>query len=112
MQFLIGFNETYSAIRKQILLMNLLPIVHQAYAAVSQEEKQRILSVSHTTLESDSSAAMIVRNNNKPNSNSTREEDLSDLITLILNKILAQKDALLSHKKYALLVVVEAGLKY
>nr|XP_011466268.1 PREDICTED: uncharacterized protein LOC105352044 [Fragaria vesca subsp. vesca] len=72
MQFLMGLNETYSAIRGQILLMNPLPTVRQAYAAISQEEKQRLLSVSHTTSELDSSAAMAVRNSNRPNSNSAR----------------------------------------
>ncbi|XP_004293094.1 PREDICTED: uncharacterized protein LOC101291796 [Fragaria vesca subsp. vesca] len=71
MQFLMGLNETYSAIRRQILLMNPLPTVRQAYAAISQEEKQ-LLSVSHTTSELDSSAAMAVRNSNRPNSNLAR----------------------------------------
>jgi hypothetical protein len=54
MQFLMGLNDTYSAIRGQILLMNPLPSVRQAYSSVSQEEKQRLLS---------STYAMAVRSN-------------------------------------------------
>ena len=44
MQFLMGLNGTYSAIRGQILLINPLPTVHQAYSSVSQEKQQRLLS--------------------------------------------------------------------
>lgn len=46
MQFLMGLNETYSAIRGQILLMNPLPSIRQAYSSISQEEKQRLLKFS------------------------------------------------------------------
>ena len=40
MQFLMGLNESYNAIRGQILLMNPLPDVAKAYSSIIQEEKQ------------------------------------------------------------------------
>ncbi|XP_061957900.1 uncharacterized protein LOC133679348 [Populus nigra] len=63
MQFLMGLNDSYSAIRGQILLINPLPSVRQAYSSVSQEEKQRLLSSMHTINDSVDSAAMAVRSN-------------------------------------------------
>ena len=41
MQFLMGLNESYNAIRGQILLINPLPSVRKAYSLITQEEKQR-----------------------------------------------------------------------
>ena len=67
MQFLMGLNESYSAIRGQILLMNPFPSVRQAYSSVCQEEKQRLLSVTHIAAYSNSSAAMAVRSNQMKN---------------------------------------------
>ncbi|KAI9195677.1 hypothetical protein LWI28_017144 [Acer negundo] len=65
MQFLMGLNDSYSGVRGQILLINPLPSVRQAYSSVSQEEKQRMLSSTHITGDSGGSATMAVRNNNK-----------------------------------------------
>ncbi|RVW58109.1 hypothetical protein CK203_111120 [Vitis vinifera] len=65
MQFLMGLNESYSAIRGQILLMNPLPSVRQAYSSISQEEKQRLLTSTNAAAESAASAAMAVRSNGK-----------------------------------------------
>ena len=42
--FLLGLNESYSAIRGQILLMQPLPVLNKAYSLVLQEEKQRDVS--------------------------------------------------------------------
>ncbi|XP_038995860.1 uncharacterized protein LOC120153902 isoform X2 [Hibiscus syriacus] len=41
LQFLMGLNDTYSAIRSQVLLMQPLPNVNQAYSMIVQEEAQR-----------------------------------------------------------------------
>jgi hypothetical protein len=56
----MGLNDSYSAIRGQILLMNRLPSVRQAYSSISQEEKQCLLSSTHTVSDSNGSAAMAV----------------------------------------------------
>jgi hypothetical protein len=67
MQFLMGLNDTYNAIRGQVLLMNPFPSVWQAYSFVFQEEKKCLLSSVHAINDYVGSAAMIVRsNNNKP----------------------------------------------
>ncbi|KAK0598594.1 hypothetical protein LWI29_036139 [Acer saccharum] len=63
MQFLMGLNYSYSGVRGQILLMNPLPSVRQAYSSVSQEEKQRLLTSTHAADDSGT-AAMAVRSNN------------------------------------------------
>ena len=47
--------------------MNPLPSVRQAYSSVCQEEKQRLLSATHTSAYSNSSAAMAVRSNQMKN---------------------------------------------
>ena len=67
MQFLMGLNESYSTIRGQILFMNPLPFVRQAYSSMCQEEKQRLLSATHTAAYSNSSAALAVRSNQMKN---------------------------------------------
>jgi len=60
----MGLNDSYSAIHGQILLMNPLPSIHQAYSSISQEEKQRLLSSTLTGDCSGSSAAMAIRHSN------------------------------------------------
>ena len=54
MQFLMGLNESYSAIRGQILLMNPLPDVAKAYSSIVQEEKQRSLGAAREMMENSS----------------------------------------------------------
>lgn len=44
LQFLMGLNESYMHIMSQILMMQPLPSVGQAFALVVQEESHRILS--------------------------------------------------------------------
>ena len=58
MQFLMGLNESYSAIQGQILLMNPLPDVAKAYSSIIQEEKQRSLGTARETTEN---SAMAIR---------------------------------------------------
>ncbi|RVW67415.1 Retrovirus-related Pol polyprotein from transposon TNT 1-94 [Vitis vinifera] len=58
MQFLMGLNESYNAIRGQILLMNPLPDVAKAYFSIVQEEKQRSLGATRETTEN---SAMVVQ---------------------------------------------------
>ncbi|XP_070664685.1 uncharacterized protein [Malus domestica] len=72
MQFLMGLNDSYSVVRGQILLMNPLPTVRQAYSSISQKEKQHSLSISHTTTET---AAMAVHpgHNSKTSGSSARK---------------------------------------
>ena len=45
MQFLMGLNDTYSAIRGQILLMQPLPTVGKTHSLILQEEKQNELVI-------------------------------------------------------------------
>ncbi|KAI5349572.1 hypothetical protein L3X38_002460 [Prunus dulcis] len=61
MQFLMGLNESYSAIRGQILLMQTLPTVRRTYSLIMQEEKQRELGSSYVTLELAAMADLATR---------------------------------------------------
>jgi len=58
MQFLMGLNDSYKAIRGQILLLNPLPDVRQAYSSIIQEEKQHSLN---DTQEAAETAAMTIQ---------------------------------------------------
>ena len=44
MSFLMGLNETYTAIRGQILLMDLIPPLSKVFSLLLQDEKQRKVS--------------------------------------------------------------------
>ncbi|KAF8411238.1 hypothetical protein HHK36_003785 [Tetracentron sinense] len=46
----MGLNDSYSAIRSQILAMDSLPTVSKAYSLILQEEKQRELHVTNPTM--------------------------------------------------------------
>ncbi|XP_049350380.1 uncharacterized protein LOC125815000 [Solanum verrucosum] len=62
--FLMGLNEMYTAVRGNILMMNTLPSMAQAFAILSQEEKQReVKPHNHTALDSTSLNAYGQTNN-------------------------------------------------
>ncbi|XP_054804216.1 uncharacterized protein LOC129307314 [Prosopis cineraria] len=54
-QFLMGLNSSYQSVRSQMLLMNPLPTVNQAYSMVCKEETQRTLSSSPSPLHTEGS---------------------------------------------------------
>ncbi|KAI5330422.1 hypothetical protein L3X38_029820 [Prunus dulcis] len=64
MQFLMGLNDSYNAVRGQILLMNPLPSVRKAYSLVTQEEKQREIGSSTTEHFSIAAAVRNTKSNN------------------------------------------------
>ncbi|CAL8151589.1 unnamed protein product [Prunus armeniaca] len=101
MQFLMGLNESYSAVRGQILLMNPLPSLRRAYALVSQEEKQRELGSARVVAES---AAMVVRSsqqqqraNNNQRPNISQQHQQSRPNQLLHNSSFSQQSLLCSH---------------
>lgn len=64
MQFLMGLDDSYAAIRGQILLMKPLPSVLTVYSMVSQEEKQRgITAAAHPSVETAAMAVQGYRGN-------------------------------------------------
>ncbi|KAL5728239.1 hypothetical protein ACHQM5_001351 [Ranunculus cassubicifolius] len=78
LQFLMGLNESYNTIRGQVLLMNPLPSVRQAYSSISQEERQRAITLSAPQGSDDLSAAMAVQNIRQNFSTCTHRGDRSD----------------------------------
>jgi len=57
-QFLIGLNESYSHVRGQILLLDPLPPMNKVFSLVLQEERQRGLSISGTSLNMNTTALL------------------------------------------------------
>ncbi|XP_077249339.1 uncharacterized protein LOC143888828 [Tasmannia lanceolata] len=78
MQFLTGLNDSFAAVRSQILMMDPLPTVAKAYSLLLQEEHQRALQISPQL---DTVAAVVgrartvptntVRNPPRPNPNNS-----------------------------------------
>jgi len=61
--FLMGLNEMYTVVRGSILMMSTLPSMAQAFAILSQEERQReVRPHNHTVLESTSLNASVSSN--------------------------------------------------
>ena len=71
LQFLMGLNETYLHARSQILMMNPLPSVNQAYSMLVTEESQRSLTsatqLNHLHLSQLSSTHLRIPVNNHQN---------------------------------------------
>ncbi|XP_073136145.1 uncharacterized protein [Henckelia pumila] len=65
LQFLMGLNDSFAHVRSQILLMDPLPTVGQAYALISQEESHRSLMVPPSSL-SDLGTSAFYSAQNKP----------------------------------------------
>jgi len=57
-QFLMGLNESFAAIRGQILLMEPLPSVNKVFSMITQEEKQQEICVKTQAFNLDSVALM------------------------------------------------------
>lgn len=81
----MGLNESYSAIRGQLLLMNPLPDDSQAYSSIIQEERQQNLGARRKTIEAsamvvqkDEPVALAVRHKSGPSSrpNSSKRKAL------------------------------------
>ncbi|KAL5777099.1 hypothetical protein ACOSP7_010025 [Xanthoceras sorbifolium] len=77
MQFLMGLNDSYSAVRGQILLMNPLPSVRQAYSSVSQKEKYAAMAVRSNNSGSKSASARFERSNRSYGSQDFRLQEKS-----------------------------------
>ncbi|GAB4856619.1 hypothetical protein Ancab_040496 [Ancistrocladus abbreviatus] len=60
MQFLMGLNEAYTAVRGNLLLMKPLPTVSQAYSLLLEEERQR--GTSNPASISNDSASFVANN--------------------------------------------------
>ncbi|XP_050136318.1 uncharacterized protein LOC126612060 [Malus sylvestris] len=66
LQILMGLDDSYSAIRGQILLIQPLPSIRSVYSMLTQEEKQRGMAVGPGLVEP---AAMVVQTNRGNNGN-------------------------------------------
>lgn len=78
----MGLSESYSGTRGQILLMNPLPSVRQAYASVAQEEKQCELASS--VIVPSNVAAMVVRGNSNPRPNAIKGIGTRNLLNALI----------------------------
>ncbi|XP_049344310.1 uncharacterized protein LOC125808697 [Solanum verrucosum] len=78
--FLMGLNEMYTVVRGSILMMSTLPSMAQAFAILSQEERQReVRPHNHTILESTSLNASVSSNvaaGSKGNSRTSNKSNL------------------------------------
>jgi hypothetical protein len=59
LQFLMGLNDSFSAVRAQILLMDPLPPINKVFSLIIQEEKQREICVN--SFSHDTSSALMTK---------------------------------------------------
>jgi hypothetical protein len=69
-QFLMGLNDSFSAVRAQILLTDPLPPLNKVFSLIIQEEKQREISVNSMSHES---AALLTKSVLNPSSSQMNE---------------------------------------
>ncbi|GKB43882.1 ribonuclease H-like domain-containing protein [Tanacetum coccineum] len=81
MQFLMGFDESYLAIRSNILTRKTLPLVKEAFAIISGEESHRnVTSVGATKPAATAFAAKTFDNKRRPNNNSNFNKGCFELV--------------------------------
>lgn len=67
MKFLMGLNDVYTAIRRQILLMDPLPTVNKTYSLILQDERQQVVSKGNVPI--SDITAFVVRTNSRNSRN-------------------------------------------
>ncbi|KAB2596147.1 hypothetical protein D8674_031597 [Pyrus ussuriensis x Pyrus communis] len=72
MKFLMGLNESYAAVRGQLLLMDPLPVVNKAFSLIIQDEKQRTVSMHAPERSSVTDTAAFAVRDNMRNSDTCR----------------------------------------
>jgi hypothetical protein len=72
LQFLMGLNDSFSAVRAQILLMDPLPSINKVFSLIIQEEKQREICVN--PISHDTSSAMMTKSFLPKHSTTTHHE--------------------------------------
>ncbi|KAB2635153.1 hypothetical protein D8674_025687 [Pyrus ussuriensis x Pyrus communis] len=72
MKFLMGLNESYAAVRGQLLLMDPLPVVNKAFSLIIQDEKQRTVSIHAPGRSSVTDTAALAIRDNMRNSDTCR----------------------------------------
>lgn len=79
-QFLMGLNEVYTAVRGSILMLNPLPSMAQAFSILIQEEKQREFK-SHNVMNMDSvSLNAGAKNFNRGSTSSTGRQQVGNYV--------------------------------
>ncbi|RVW14960.1 Retrovirus-related Pol polyprotein from transposon RE1 [Vitis vinifera] len=97
MQFLMGLNESYKAVRSNILMMSPLPNVRQAYSLIVQEEMQRQVSSEPTENFSIAAAVPGKRGHTEDrcrlkNGSNNKTDNSEDNVLLVVGTALSKRD--------------------